>query len=203
MSRIVKWIGKNADGLIAVVLAACVAILSWAHVVETAEVSSAILLILAVLTTTLLRDRVRSGVLERDVRTALDRLQMLDTKIIEAQQTLDQASNLRVLRGTAIGKALAAGRRDTDSWTFKGGTGTFLRAVTLPACIQRAREVGRALTVRHYPGRMLVPPAIPLADRGDRPVTDRHHVPVGHVLALPDHDPDRHAARRQGASIAH
>jgi hypothetical protein len=148
MSRIVKWIGKNADGLIALLLAACIAILAWADVVGTNQVNSAVLLILAVLATTLLRDRVRSGFIERDVHKALNQLEALDAKITEAQQALDQASDIRILRGDAISEALAAARHDTDIWTFKGGTGSFIRAVTLPECIQRARDVGRALTVR-------------------------------------------------------
>jgi hypothetical protein len=148
MSRIVKWIGKNADGLIALLLAACIAILAWADVVGTNQVNSAVLLILAVLATTLLRDRVRSGFIERDVHKALNQLEALDAKITEAQQALDQASDIRILRGDAISEALAAARYDTDIWTFKGGTGSFIRAVTLPECIQRARDVGRALTVR-------------------------------------------------------
>ncbi|MGH3766843.1 MAG: hypothetical protein ACRDS0_25420 [Pseudonocardiaceae bacterium] len=148
MSRAVKWIAKNADGLIGLLLAGCIAILAWADVVGTNQVNSAVLLILAVLATTLLRDRVRSGYIEHDVRQALDQLHALDTKITNAQQALDQAANLRVLRGDAIGEALAAARIDTDLWMFKGGTGTYLRAVTLPDCIRRARENGRALTVR-------------------------------------------------------
>ncbi len=148
MSRVVKWIAKNADGLIGLLLAACIAILALADVVGTNQINSAILLILAVLATTLLRDRVRSGYIENDVHQALDRLQALDTKVTNAQQALDQSTNLRVLRGDAIGEALAAARLDTDLWMFKGGTGTYLRAVTLPDCIRRAREIGRALTVR-------------------------------------------------------
>lgn len=129
-------------------LAACIAILAWADVVGTNQVNSAVLLILAVLATTLLRDRVRSGFVERDVRKVCEQVEALNTKVTQAQQALEQSASLRVLRGDAIGEALAAARRDTDIWMFKGGTGTFIRAVTLPECIQRAGEVGRALTVR-------------------------------------------------------
>lgn len=148
MSRFATWIGKNADGLIGLVLAACIAILAWADVVGTNQVNSAVLLILAVLATTLLRDRVRSGFVERDVRKVCEQVEALDTKLTQAQQASEQASNLRVVLGDAIGETLAAARRDTDIWMFKGGTGTFNRAVTLPECIQRARENGRALIVR-------------------------------------------------------
>src|SRR5690349_464748 len=116
MSRLFKWIAKNVDGLIGLLLAACIAILAWADVVGTNQVNSAVLLILAVLATTLLRDRVRAGYIAHDVRQALDQLQALDTKITNAQQALDQSRNLRVLRGDAIGETLAAARLDTDLW---------------------------------------------------------------------------------------
>ena len=148
MPRFVAWIGKNADGLIALVLAACIAILALTDVVGTNEVNSAVLLILAVLATTLLRDRVRSGVIERDVRKVYDRVKTLDIKATRIQQVLEHASTLRVLHGDAISEAVAAARRDTDIWLFKGGTGTFTRAVALPECIRCARENGRGLTVR-------------------------------------------------------
>jgi hypothetical protein len=36
MSRFATWIGKNADGLIGLVLAACIAILAWADRIESA-----------------------------------------------------------------------------------------------------------------------------------------------------------------------
>lgn len=148
MSRTVKWITRNADGLIALVLAACIAILAWADVVGTNQVDGAVLLILAVLATTLLRDRVRSGFVERDVREMCRQLEALDAKVTHNQKALDQASSLRVLRGDAIGEALAAARCDTDIWMFKGGTGTFIRDVTLPECVDRAQRNGGTLTVR-------------------------------------------------------
>jgi hypothetical protein len=75
-------------------------------------------------------------------------VEALDTKVTQAQQASEQTANLRVLRGDAISEALAAARHDTDIWMFKGGTGTFIRAVTLPECIQHARENGRTLIVR-------------------------------------------------------
>jgi hypothetical protein len=148
MSRFTKWIGKNADGVIALVLAFCIAILASLDVLGTAQVNSAVLLILAVLAATLLRDRVRSSVLEQDVTKVIGQLDRLEDRVTGTQHALDQASNLRVLRGNAIGQALATARKDTESWMFKGGTGTYIRAVTLPECIERARDEGRALTMR-------------------------------------------------------
>lgn len=148
MSRISKWIGKNADGVIALVLAACIAVLAWADVVGTNQIDSAVLLILAVLAATLLRDRGRSGVIERELAQVHDIVGQLDKKITSTKTALDAASKIQVLVGEEVSQALADARRDTEVWTFKGGTGTFIRAVVLPECIQQARRDGRPLTVR-------------------------------------------------------
>ncbi|HEU0086561.1 MAG TPA: hypothetical protein VFQ77_02715 [Pseudonocardiaceae bacterium] len=148
MSRISTWIGKNADGVIALVLAACIAVLAWVEVLGTSQVDSAVLLILAVLATTLLRDRVRAGFIERNLAQVLELVRALDTKLTSTKTALDAASNVRVLAGEEVTQALADARRDTERWTFKGGTGTFIRAVTLPECVERARRDGRPLTVR-------------------------------------------------------
>ncbi|MGH3906789.1 MAG: hypothetical protein ACRDTE_21800 [Pseudonocardiaceae bacterium] len=148
MSRISKWIGKNADGVIALVLAACIAVLAWVDVVGTDQIDNAVLLILAVLSATLLRDRVRSGLIERELAQVHDIVGQLDKKISGTKTALDAASKIQVLVGEEVSQALADARRDTEVWTFKGGTGTFIRAVVLPECIQQARRDGRPLTVR-------------------------------------------------------
>ncbi|MGH3931059.1 MAG: hypothetical protein ACRDTF_13905 [Pseudonocardiaceae bacterium] len=154
MPRVIKWIGKNADGVIALVLAACVAILGLTDVIGGTDVvgdtaiSSAVLFVLAVLATTLLRDRIRSGLVEQEVAKVLDVVRQLDTKITGTKTALDAAANVRVLVGEEVGQAHADAHRQTDMWMFKGGTGTFVRAVTLPQCIAQARRDGRPLTVR-------------------------------------------------------
>jgi hypothetical protein len=43
---------------------------------------------------------------------------------------------------------LEESRRQTDQWIFKGGTGTYLRAVTLPRCIENAQRERRPLRVQ-------------------------------------------------------
>ena len=148
MSRITTWIAKNADGVIALVLGVCIAVLALADVGGINQINAAVLLVLAVLAATLLRDRVRAGVVERDMARVLAVITELDKKITGTKTALDAASNVQVLTGEQVGQALADARRDTESWAFKGGTGTFMRAVTLPECIQRARRDGRPLTLR-------------------------------------------------------
>ena len=44
--------------------------------------------------------------------------------------------------------ALGDARRTSDRWFFKGGTGTYTRAVTLPQCVETARLNRRAVEFR-------------------------------------------------------
>ena len=47
---------------------------------------------------------------------------------------------MRQLSGVEVSRELAEGRRHTEQWIFKGGTGTYLRAVTLKECVTHARR---------------------------------------------------------------
>jgi hypothetical protein len=162
MGRLTAWIVRNVDGLVALLLAALIAVLAWVDVAGANEVNGATLLVLAVLAATLLRDRSRAELLEHDLRTAvrqtgpvlaglperLDRVAELGDVVAAARRALDEMSMVRVLSGREIGHALAEARRDTDRWIFKGGTGTYLRAVTLPECVENARRENRTLLMR-------------------------------------------------------
>jgi hypothetical protein len=162
MGRLTAWIVRNVDGLVALLIAALIAVLAWVDVAGANEVNGATLLVLAVLAATLLRDRSRAELLEHDLRTAvrqtgpvlaglperLDRVAELGDVVAAARRALDEMSMVRVLSGREIGHALAEARRDTDRWIFKGGTGTYLRAVTLPECVENARRENRTLLMR-------------------------------------------------------
>ena len=124
LARFIGWLGSNVDGVIALAIALVVAVLGALDVLGSSAVNSAILLTLAVLATTLLRDRHLAMVNRSD------------------------ASAVRALTGRDTSEALEIARRHTDQWTFKGGTGTYLRAVTLPRCIENARADGRSLRVQ-------------------------------------------------------
>jgi hypothetical protein len=157
------WIGKNIEALIALLVALAIAVLAWFDVVtDPDQVNSATLLVLAVLAVAVLRDRSRSSGMEQEVSDRLagmsaavaqltmriERVKETEHIMAEVQHTLDRLSMVRVLRGAEVGQALAEARRDTDRWIFKGGTGTYIRAVTLPECVENARRERRPLRMR-------------------------------------------------------
>ncbi|HSV66940.1 MAG TPA: hypothetical protein VLJ59_13650 [Mycobacteriales bacterium] len=148
MARIAGWLRGNVDGVVALLLAVCIAILGAVDVLGTGATNNAILLVLAVLATTLLRDRTTANTVEHDVRELKAGQSELRHELAGARDALEQMSMIRILATQEVGPALAEARRDTDRWYFKGGTGTYIRAVTLPECVAMARREKRELTVR-------------------------------------------------------
>lgn len=124
MARFAAWLKGNADGFLALVIAAVVALLGVFDVFGTEQVNAAILLTFALLATTLLRDR---------------RL---------AARTVAENSAVRLVTGPEVGRVHADAHHETEHWMFKGGTGTYLRAVTLPECVANARRAKRPLRVQ-------------------------------------------------------
>jgi len=153
MSRLFAGLANNLDAAIGLVLALTIGALGITGQVEQDVVNSAILLVLALLAQAVLRERWRRDTAERQVgeviRENRDRLTELlpqlhlitgdDGVLAQARSAIETASMVRVLHGAEVGKALADARRETYRWAFKGGTGTFTRAVTLPDCIEQAR----------------------------------------------------------------
>ncbi|MGR6319399.1 hypothetical protein Q2K19_28910 [Micromonospora soli] len=161
MARLFTWVVKNLDAFIGLLIAVTVAVLGLTNAVSQEVVNSAILLILALLAQSMLRDRLRRETAEHQVRNVLtdtrDRLTELVPQMHEitgpegalnrAREAIDSVSMVRVLHGSEVGQALAEARRHTDRWTFKGGTGTYTRAVTLPECLEHARRRNGTLHV--------------------------------------------------------
>ncbi|GAA2281585.1 hypothetical protein GCM10010149_27520 [Nonomuraea roseoviolacea subsp. roseoviolacea] len=167
-SRVAPWAAQNADGAIALVLAVVVGVLGImpddmfgkppeGDKVQQQLVSAATLVILALVATALLRDRVRQAPVEEtitsgalaDLPVRLARLEEIDGLVAGTRKALDALQLVRVLGSRQeIAQAHAEARKDTTRWSFRGGTGTYLRAVTLPECVAAARRVKRHLTVR-------------------------------------------------------
>lgn len=124
MALLTKWLIRNADGVLALLVAVTVGVLAVLDVLGTDRVNAAILLVLALLATTLLQDR-------RSV----------------AKRVAD-ASAVRQLTGVEVGQEHTEAHNHTEQWIFKGGTGTYLRAVTLPGCVESARRERRPLRMQ-------------------------------------------------------
>ena len=139
---LISWIVKYGDESVAILLILIMVVLAWADVVGQTYISNTILLVLAAITAGNLRDRFAAESMRRDLQAALsehsDRL----------WGALAQSAEIQVLTGAQVGAELAAAREGTGFWRFRGGTGTFLRAVTLPECVRDARSSRRRLTVR-------------------------------------------------------
>jgi hypothetical protein len=125
--EIIKYIVEYADPLLALLVALVFAVLGPLGVVSQAAINGSILGTLAVIAIMMLRDRGNTKSLSQKAREELRRI-------------VDDGATVRILRGTEVQAAHAEARKDTDHWYFKGGTGTYLRAVTLPKCLENRRR---------------------------------------------------------------
>ncbi|RKT83475.1 hypothetical protein SAMN05421805_10539 [Saccharopolyspora antimicrobica] len=125
MGRFPVWLRSNADGFLALLIAVAVGLIGVLDVFNADQIlPEATLLVLALLATTLLRDRRKSA------------------------QMLADRDSVRMINGPEVGQVHAKAHRDSEQWMFKGGTGTYLRAVTLPECVESARSAKRPLRMQ-------------------------------------------------------
>jgi hypothetical protein len=157
-----QGIAEYADAVIALVLAIVFGLLGAFGIVSQTVTSGGILTTLAVLAIVILRDRVNKVSLDRDVRDAtnesrevlgklpnrLSRIDELAGSVHELRGLIEGTATVRTLRGAEVQAAHKDARWRTDRWYFRGGTGTYTRAVTLPQCVDDARRDRRALQFR-------------------------------------------------------
>ncbi|MBO2449723.1 hypothetical protein J4573_21655 [Actinomadura barringtoniae] len=164
MTRFVIWFGKNADAAIALLVAVVVTLMDIGFQLphEDQITSSAILLVMGLLASSVLRDRGRRAPVEAEVRDTLQassatldglteklsRLEEFENVVSGTKRALEETAVVRVISGGQVGEVLAEARRGTDRWFFKGGTGTYIRARTLPECVATARRERRTLLFR-------------------------------------------------------
>ncbi|MFJ8110787.1 hypothetical protein [Streptomyces sp. NPDC096132] len=134
----IAWAVRNADGVVAIGVALTVGLLDLTD--EGFDkgndiASSAILLVLAALVFGSLTERRRRMA---DIRAAT----------AETGRAIEDLAMVRTLAGPEVGMAHEQARRTTARWVFKGGTGTYLRAVTLPQCVLEAQRQRRALSMK-------------------------------------------------------
>lgn len=124
MRRFGRWIANNVDGALALGIAITVGVLGLLDVLGGDEINAAILLTLALLAATLLRDRTL------------------------AAKAIADAAAVRLVHGSEVSRLTTAARRDAVQWIFKGGTGSHLRAVTLRQCVDAARSANRTVRIQ-------------------------------------------------------
>lgn len=66
----------------------------------------------------------------------------------DTRRALEDLAMVRSLSGDQVGDALERARAQTNRWYFKGGTGTYLRAVTLPRCVEAATRQRAQLSIK-------------------------------------------------------
>ncbi|WP_067535306.1 hypothetical protein [Nocardia crassostreae] len=155
------WVKANAEGTVAIALAVTMSVLGLADLVPVELVSKVIPLTLAVVAFAVLRDRWRQETANTQmlqtlsavdaalvqVRECVERVAQLESLMTSTQRVMERFAAVRFASGSEVSMALEQARKDTDRWTFKGGTGAFTRVVTLPHCVRRAVRVRRELLV--------------------------------------------------------
>ncbi|MFI7613642.1 hypothetical protein ACIBP6_20670 [Nonomuraea terrae] len=123
----------NIDLGIVLLVGAVVSVLDLLEVLPEQNADELILPVLALLAFVWIRDR------NRQARVA-DQIAALGRTADGMWRVLSTGDSVKSLNGAAITRLLAEARAGSDMWLFKGGTGTYIRAVTLPECIERAKR---------------------------------------------------------------
>ncbi|MBO2450826.1 hypothetical protein J4573_27260 [Actinomadura barringtoniae] len=131
MVRAFEWFLRYVDVIVALLLAMAVVGLDVIGVASDKVVQNATVATLAVVAIVLLRDRQRSDESVDETHRRLDRI--------------ERGALVREVSGAECTRALTEARRQTARWYFKGATGTYVRAVTLPECVASARPFRRPL----------------------------------------------------------
>ncbi|NAS20469.1 hypothetical protein GT755_02085 [Herbidospora sp. NEAU-GS84] len=153
-----SWLRDEPEVVIAFLVAVGVAVYGLTDNVNQ-PVQEATLVVLALIASTLVRSRIRTGAVETELRRALtdsgealhqvpERLAEVTELLERSRQAIDQMSVVSLLPGAQVRTELVAATQHTNTWIFKGGTGTFIRAFTLPECVENSRAARRQLQVQ-------------------------------------------------------
>jgi hypothetical protein len=145
VKRVITWLADNADVVIGLGLAVFASILGIAGVVPSYVVANVTVLTLATLAFVMLRDRGRQ---EKDAKRIEVSVSQGNAQILGLFAKFQESRPIKILNGPEISRALVVARTGTDQLVFKGATGTFTRAVSLPECLAAARDGRRPLRVR-------------------------------------------------------
>jgi hypothetical protein len=125
VARFSRWLKDNYDGVITIVV---VVVTLGTRLLNVPgyqpPIDQALLVVLGLMAYTVLRHQPRTERADRE------------------------SGAVRVLNEDEMRRELEEARKHTDVWIFKGGTGTYLRAVTIPQCAQNADREHRSLKVQ-------------------------------------------------------
>ncbi|MGW0546469.1 hypothetical protein [Streptomyces altiplanensis] len=128
LERSIAWILRNIDVVVAAGVALTIGFLDiFGDVIDDDVASGATLLVLGALALGSIVERVRQPA-------------SIQEALAGTRRALEDLTMVRSLSGNEVGEALREARQRTNLWYFKGGTGTYLRAVTLPQCVSAAKE---------------------------------------------------------------
>jgi hypothetical protein len=158
---ILARVREHLDTIVVLFLAIVFSALGFIHLASGEALANGILATLAVLSFSFIRERLRREVSEQSLSANLSAIESglrefpaqlrsigEVSKDVAAMRTeLDGSAELQILTGHLIGAAFDDARRDAGWWMFRGGTGTYLRSVTLPELARASRQTGRAINV--------------------------------------------------------
>jgi hypothetical protein len=171
-SQLVQWLADNADAAIGLTIAVAASVLGILDLVPAQVVTNVTVLTLATLAFVMLRDRHRAEISARAIRQSVadaqaevralegrssgaiekmpsaDQLAQWQETVSRLSDSLAHASMVRVVPSDGVARVHAQARVDTRRWVFKGGTGTYLRAVTLRECVSDARSGSRPISLQ-------------------------------------------------------
>lgn len=141
-ARLLRRLRRDPEQLVILLAAATVAVLGTTDAVSDAKtLLAATLATLAVLGFSLLKQAARQEVNDQRVVGLGQSVDIVRKGIDEVEHTLKRNSSVGELTTRAAKqKAFETAMLSANMWKFRGGTGSFTRAWTLPALATRARE---------------------------------------------------------------
>src|SRR6266496_673104 len=162
-----RWLWENVDPVVALGLAIVFSVLGAYSVVSQEVISNIVLATLAVIAFTLVRERAaRSGASSNVSKSLEQRLSNVDRSIAQVREAIGMMDTLiKPTQGRFLTRDFEQAILDTGFWIYKGGTGTYLRAVTLPG---NAENALRHRTRREISIEILDPTDVGLCERYGR-----------------------------------
>ncbi len=159
-----RWLWDNLDPVVALAMAVVFSALGAFDVVSDQVLSNVVLATLAVIAFTLVRERTSRGAALTGVSESLDRrLSDVDRSIVQVREAIGMMNTLiKPTQGRYLTQDFKRAILDTKLWIYKGGTGTYLRAVTLPG---NADNAPRHRTRREIWIEILDPTSVEVCDR--------------------------------------